>query len=346
MKSFISRLPLLFAVLIFMGAFSLYIFSYLGVSGEGGVTAFSTGAEPLKDYSFIDMTGLLSGETEAPTEEAGGGSVQVSASPSDAIGKIYEQFLSPYGAKTAYNNIYIKNSTGLDINLKEELEAPLNLKIQKNGEPSVLIVHTHATESYMAEDRGYYTAADTARNTDNSKNVTRVGEVIAEILEAGGIGVIQVKTQHDNPSYNQSYSRAAETINEYLKKYPSIKVVVDVHRDSIALTGNDKAKPTVTVDGKKAAQVMLVVGSQTGSVTNFPNWRQNFRLAIRLQQTMEVMYPGLARQMLFTSRRYNMNLSDGSMLLEVGTEANTLEEACYAGQLAGKALTSLLNTMR
>ena len=91
---------------------------------------------------------------------------------------------------------------------------------------------------------------------------------------------------------------------------------------------------------------MLVVGSQTGTVTGFPNWKQNFRLALRFQQTMETMYPGLARAMTFCSRKYNMNLTTGSMLLEVGCEANTLEEACYSAELAGDALLCLLNTLK
>ena len=349
MKKVVNRLPLIFTVVIFIFTFCSSAFLYLNTSGEL-VAALGnnivTGGEPLKDYSIIDMTDVVIEEGGTSSEAEQGGMVQVSASPSNAIGKIYEQFLSPYSAKLSYNGIYIKNSTGLSVDIKQELASSLELKIAKTSEPQVLIVHTHATESYMMEERDYYTAADASRSTDNSKNVIKVGEIIAETLKNGGIGVIHDKTQHDHPSYNGSYTRAAKTINEYLNKYPSIKVVIDVHRDSIAMTGNDKAKPTAEINGKKAAQVMLVVGSETGSVTGFPNWRQNFRLALRYQQTLEIMYPGLARQMLFASRKYNMNLTKGSMLLEVGTDSNTLEEACYSGELAGKALASLLNTLR
>ena len=121
---------------------------------------------------------------------------------------------------------------------------------------------------------------------------------------------------------------------------------MDVHRDSIAMTGKDNCKPTAEIGGKKAAQVMLVMGSETGSVSGFPNWRQNFRLALRFQQTMEAMYPGLARPMVLCSARYNENLTEGSMLLEVGTDSNTFEEAKYSAELAGDALCSLLNTLK
>lgn len=301
------------------------------------------GAEPLKYDLPSDLLSSSESLYQKPEAES---SVQVSASKSDAVGKIYEQFLSPYSAKYGYNGIYLKNNTGLSVSIKDELSAGLSLKLKKTSDPQVLIVHTHATESYMTEERDFYTAADKPRSTDNSKNVTEIGEIIAEKLREGGIGVIHDRTQHDYPSYNGSYNRSAKTISEYLKKYPSIKIVVDVHRDSIAMTGNDKCKPTAVVGGKKAAQVMLVMGSETGSVAGFPNWRQNFRLAIRFQQTMEAMYPGLARPLVLCSARYNENLTAGSMLLEVGTDSNTFEEAKYSAELAGDALCCLLNTLK
>lgn len=345
MKKFLNILPLFIIALVCISAFSWSALAFLEGNGTQGSSASLSdpGAAPLKSYLSIGQATISSG---AQTSSGDGGSLAVSATPSEAVGRIFEQFISPYSAPLSYNGIYLKNSTGLDIDIKTELASKLDMKLTDTKEPQVLIVHTHATESYMLEDRDYYTAADKARNTDNSKNVTYIGEIFANVLKEGGIGVIHDKTQHDHPAYNGSYGRAAETINEYLKKYPSIKIVVDVHRDSIAMSGSDKCKPTATVNGKKAAQVMLVMGSETGSVTGFPNWRQNFRLALRYQQTMEVMYPGLARPLLFASRRYNENLTTGSMILEVGTDSNYFEEACYSAELAGKALLSLLNTLK
>lgn len=346
MKKLFNMLPLLLGLSVSLSAISFSAYAFLNPFYETGEKpAVKTGAEPLKEFSLSKVfSGFELIETE--TEDKKESSVTVSASPSEAQGKIYEQFISPYSAKLNYNGIYIKNSTGLSVDIKKELSSEFNLKLENTSKPQVLIVHTHATESYMSEERGFYTAKDKPRNTDNSKNVTKVGEIIANRLKEGGIGVIHDRTQHDHPAYNGSYGRAAKTINEYLKKYPSIKIVVDVHRDSIAMTGSDKCKPTVTVDGKKAAQVMLVMGSQTGTVTNFPNWRQNFRLALRYQQTMEEMYPGLARAMLFCSRCYNENLTTGSMILEVGTDSNSFEEACYSAELTGNALVRLLKTLK
>lgn len=337
-------LPLILSVAVCIAVIFGSCFSHIvKAAGQTESIPVSTGAYPLKEKLETTIKKALASKGENKSETS---SVQVNAQTGDAIGKIYEQFLSPYSQKLSYGGIYVKNSAGISLNIKNELSSAIELKIKKIKEPEVLIVHTHATESYMSEDKGYYTAQDKARNDDNSKNVVKVGEVLAEVLKEGGISVIHDKTHHDSPSYNQSYSRAKTTINEYLSKYPSIKVVVDLHRDSIAMTGNDKCKPTTEIDGKKAAQIMLVVGSQTGTVSGFPDWKQNLRLALRFQQTMEATYPGLARAMLFCSRKYNMNLTKGSLLLEVGSDANTLEEAVYSAELAGKALLSVLNTLK
>ncbi len=343
-----GMVPLILSVLLCMVFFSVSIAGNLHVFSSDSVftpaQSENTGASPLKDavasFSFPDTVPLIEDTSSV------GESLPVSADPSQAVGKISRQFLSPYSAGLKYNNVYIKNSTGLNIDLKAELDAGPVLRINKKSEPEVLIVHTHATECYMSETRDFYTSGDKTRSSDDSENVVAVGQKMADILSAGGISVIHDTTHHDSPSYNESYSRAAKTINEYLRQYPSIKIVIDVHRDSVALSGNDKVAPTVTVDGKSAAQVMLIAGSQTGTVTDFANWRENFRLAIRWHQMMEVMYPGLPRTMLFASRRYNMNLTTGSMILEVGTEANSFEEACYSAELAANSLLCLLNTLK
>jgi stage II sporulation protein P len=155
--------------------------------------------------------------------------------------------------------------------------------------------------------------------------------------------VVHDKTIHDYPAFSGSYNRSAETVNKALKEYPSIKIAIDVHRDTIT-SGNDKIAPVVNINGKEAAQVMLVMGSQTGSVTNYPNWRQNLRLATKLQYVFESNYPQFARAMLLKSAKYNQHLTTGSILIEVGSDANTFEQAKYSAQLVGQSLTILLNS--
>lgn len=267
------------------------------------------------------------------------------ASPGQAVGKIVEQFLSPYSAALSAQKVYIKNKTSLQIDLNAELAAPLKIKLTKSAAPEILIVHTHATESYLYESRDFYTADDPTRSTDNTRNMVYIGDVVASRLRAAGFSVLHDTTQHDNPSYTGSYANAEKTIRRYLQQYPSIRIVLDVHRDSISLQGADKARPVTTIGGKRAAQVMLVMGCQDGTVTGFENWRENFRLACRFQQAMETDYPGLARAMTFAAKKYNEHLTTGSMLLEVGTETNTFTEAAYGAQLAADSLGRLLNTL-
>ena len=170
----------------------------------------------------------------------------------------------------------------------------------------------------------------------------KIGETVAEKLNNAGIKTLHDKTLHDYPNYTGSYSRAAETITSYLKKYPSIKVVLDLHRDAVTADNGDKVKLVTKINGKNAAQVMLVMGSQSGSVTNFPKWRENLKLAVRLQQKLEQKYPTLARPLTLNSKNYNESLTTGSLLLEFGTDVNTLDEAIYSAELVGNALSELL----
>ncbi len=264
------------------------------------------------------------------------------ASSGKVLGKIIEKFITPYTANTSYGNVYLKNSTGLDISIKELLQSPLGFKIEKNDQPQVLILHTHTTESFMLEERDYYTDTDTARRTDTSLNNALLGKIVSDKLNSVGITTVHDTTLHDYPEYNGSYERAAKTIKSYLKKYPSIKVVIDMHRDAISSGDSDKVKPVTEIGGKKAAQVMLVMGSESGSVTNFPNWKENLKLGVRLQKILEDRYPTLARSLYFCSRRYNENLTTGSMIIEIGTDANTIDEVSYSAQLVSEALCELL----
>ncbi len=271
-------------------------------------------------------------------------SVAVSATGT-VQGKVIEKFISPYTANTSYDNVYLKNNTDLDIKLKDFVNGKLGFDIEKNDEPQVLILHTHATESYLRHNENYYTDTDLARTTDNAYNMVALGKIIADRLNDEGIVTLHDTTQHDYPSYSESYSRAADTICEYTEKYPSIKIVIDLHRDAIAANDTDKVKLTTEIDGKKAAQIMLVMGSQSGSVKNFPNWKENLKLATKIQKKVETMYPSLARSIHFMSKNYNESLTSGSVLIEIGTDGNTFDEAKYSAELLSNALISLFNTL-
>ncbi len=261
------------------------------------------------------------------------------ASSGQALGAVKETFFAASAAGLNLNNVQINNKASAPLNILEFLKAKIPFRIEGKA-PQVLILHTHTTESYLLENRNYYTATDASHSKDETKNMVAIGAVFANKLTAAGIGVIHSKTVHDYPSYSGSYDKSAETVKAVLKEHPTIKVVLDIHRDSIADGSGGKIKPVVQIGGKKAAQVMLVMGN------NFDSWKNNFSLAVKFHQTMQVMYPGLARPISLYNKKYNQNFSNGAMLIEVGTDANTLEEALYGAELSANALVSLLNTLK
>lgn len=215
-----------------------------------------------------------------------------------------------------------------------------DLPLQADGTPMVLIYHTHTTESYELSQRSYFDADFNYRTTDPDKNMVMVGDAIAQALTSAGIGVIHAAEIHDYPAWSGSYSRSAETVSAILEEYPSICIALDIHRDAIA---NDTTifAPVAEVGGKKSAQIMMISGCDDGTM-NMPNYLENFHLASRIQQTMEAAYPGLTRPVLFDYRKYNQDLTTGSLLIEVGTQGNTMEEARYAGTLFGKSLAETI----
>ena len=270
---------------------------------------------------------------------------QPSETPPEGVetGKVKTVTLSNTGANLKNGQVHINNQTsGHTVDIEGILSAKPAVKIAMDGTPQVLIVHTHATEAYMKQDTGYYVKSDDTRSTDTTQNVCRVGDAITEQLTAAGIVTLHDRTLHDYPSYSGSYNAAANTIQSYLDKYPSIQVVIDVHRDAITQSDDTRVKPTAVIDGKNAAQCMILSGCQEGTVSGFDTWEENLKLTVRLQQALETSYPGLARSMLFTARRYNMHLTKGSFLVEVGSEANTLDEAVYTGELIGRSLAGIL----
>ena len=238
----------------------------------------------------------------------------------------------------------IKNSTSLsDEEAQQYLEAENPVQIDSDG-PQVLIMHTHATESFEPYDTGTYDTRHTWRTTDNTQNIVAAGEVMAEAIRSYGIEVLHDETQHDYPSYNGSYERSAVTVQDYLEKYPSIKVVLDVHRDAVQ-RDTTLVKPVTEIDGRKAAQLMIIAGCDDGTM-DMPNWSKNFRFAAGMQDAIESRYPSLTRPVFFCYRKYNQDLTTGSLLIEIGSHGNTLEEVLYTAQLAGDAIGSYLQGLR
>ncbi len=221
---------------------------------------------------------------------------------------------------------------------------PPDFKIELNAaadKPQVLIMHTHTTESYEPYSRSYFDEDFLCRTTDSSMNMTAVGRAMKKVFEDNGIRTLHDETIHDYPSYNGSYDRSRETVKAILEKYPSIKVVLDVHRDAIERENGGRVAPSTVINGKSSAQVMLICGCDDGTM-GMPECMKNLSAASLFQQYMESSYSGLTRPVLFDYRQYNQDLTTGSLLLEVGGHANSIDQAVYAGELSAEAISQAL----
>lgn len=246
------------------------------------------------------------------------------------------------GATHIFENVRVKNTTETkSLNIEKVLSEPLELSVDKS-KPAVLIFHSHTSEGYELIERDWYAQDYVARSNDENLNIVRVGTEIADYLTGLGYTVIHDKTIHDG-SYNDSYPSSRKTVAKHLEEHPEIQIVLDIHRDSITQDNGVKIKPVNTIGGKKAAQLMIITGAEEGDVEDFPDWEYNLRFALQLQKKCETMFPGLMRPVLFSQRKYNMDMTRFSLLIEMGSEANTLEEACYSGRMLAAALASLMD---
>ena len=241
------------------------------------------------------------------------------------------------------SSIRIDNKSGYDIDVDALLNSPIGFSL-KQGEPSVLIVHTHGSEAYTPDGDDMYEESDPYRTEDTGYNVVKVGEVLKEELEKYGVTVLHDKTLHDYPSYNGSYNRSLATVSEYLEKYPSIKIVIDLHRDAIAKADGTQYKTVAQIGDTVCSQVLLVMGTDASGLPH-PVWQENLKLALRMEYAMNMMYPSLAKPVLVSQYRYNQHMTAGSMILEVGCTGNTLQESIqavkYFAASAGQVLESI-----
>ncbi len=257
-------------------------------------------------------------------------------------GKIIETTFGKSNATDVFENVAVRNTTQTGkISIKKSLSEEINLKIRKD-KPAVLIFHTHTTEGYEILDRGWYAADYSSRTKNVSKSVVRVGTAIEEALSDAGFIVIHDTTIHDN-KYGGAYDRSRKTVQKYLDEYPNLTVALDIHRDAIQRDSGAKIKPVTVINGKKSAQIMIITGIEEGKITGYPNWEQNLRFALKLQRSCENRFPSLMRPIFFCPRKYTMDLTPCSLLIEMGSDANTLDEAAYAGRLLGTALGDLLS---
>ena len=233
--------------------------------------------------------------------------------------------------------VEVNSACGYQVDLADCLQRPLNWDLTADG-PTVLIVHSHGSESYTKTED--YEESTAYRTLDKSYNVVSVGAYLKELLQAEGIGVIHDTTMHDQPSYNDSYIASRDAVEAYLEEYPTICMVLDIHRDAYETDDGKQKGHTVSVNGKETAQLMMVVGTDASGRVH-PNWQENMALAVKLHVQLQKIAPGICRPISFRSQRFNQDLSVGAMLIEVGAAGNTRQEALLAAELLAEGIVSL-----
>lgn len=238
------------------------------------------------------------------------------------------------------DTVKFSNQSGYEFNLQSMLDNPKRITADSN-EPVVLIYHTHATEAYTQSGTNTYTPSGEARTLDTNQNMVRVGEELCKVLESRGIKTIHLTDLNDYPSYNGSYGASLKNVKAALEQYPSVKMTIDIHRDAILNADGTPKKLTTDINGKTAAQMMLVMGTDASGLA-FDDWEEHLGYAVTLQRELDATYPNLMRSINLRKQRFNLHLTSGSMLLEVGTSGNTLEEAIYSIQLFGDTLATYM----
>lgn len=249
------------------------------------------------------------------------------------------------------DRILLKNETGYSPDMQKLLDgaSPGTTVFQSSrkstegsGDPLVLIIHTHGTEGYADEGATALSAGDMPRSDDIESNVVAVGDTLSKELGSRGIEALHCTVMHDKESYLNAYTNAKNTILYYLAKYPSIKYVLDLHRDAIITAENEAVKGVVYSDGAPCAQIMFVVGTDENGADH-PEWETNLSVAARIQSKLNELYPNIARPINLRGPSFNEQYTSGSLLIEIGTCANTLGEAKRSATLLAQAFCELIS---
>lgn len=302
---------------------------FLGPQVKDFLTYFGTGQAVRSSSSEPAYDFAAESPPPAPTEP-------VKTKPTQAIPTETEAPPTPLTFTDA-DTVSLYNTSGLDVDPMALLQTKTTLPSLEG--PKVLLYSTHATESYTKSGEAYQESA-AYRTLDPGYNVLSLGKALKEALEDQGIETLQDETLHDSPSYNAAYSHSRKAAKQYLKDFPSLALVLDLHRDA-ADTPSGQLRPLAQVDGTQAAQIMLVVGTNARGLRH-PDWEQNLALALKLQALLERISPGITRPTCLRPQRFNQDLSQGCLLIEIGGAGNTHEEALAAIPPLAQAIGMLL----
>ncbi len=206
--------------------------------------------------------------------------------------------------------------------------------------PTVLILHTHASECYTRQPGQNYAESADYRTQNTAYNMVAVGDKLASLLAQAGISVLHDRQIHDYPTYSSAYTNSRESVQRYLRQYPSICLVLDLHRDAMLNSDGSQYAATVVADGVSTARMMLVVGTDAAGMQH-PAWQENLALALKMQVLLEKSAPGITRPTMLRAQRFNQDLLPGMLIVEMGAAGNTLQQALAAAEYLARAVIAL-----
>ena len=359
-KFFLNKKKILFGLFIFLFVISIILINTIPAIGNNlsRLAIFSTKIKLNKNVDIVNCFKMINcnfSETDYENskeeeksivvnkkkEETNKKNIEAVEGKCEILRKQYKPLNNPKTINIQ-GNAFVKNMTSLpnSVVLQANSEKPY-FKLQKTNEPQVLIYHTHTTECYEKEEKDKFNPQTPTRSKDFRLNVVGVGEEIVKQLQVKGIKAVHVKTIYDDPAYSGAYDRTNAMIVEQLKKHPKIKVVLDIHRDSIVNDKKQRVAPVVEINGKKTAQIMIISGCDNGT-NHYKSYKKNLAFACALQKQLEKDYKNITRPVSFKYKHYNQSLSPGALLIEIGSQANSKEEAHNAGMFFGSSLSNLL----
>lgn len=312
------------------GAFGALCLGLRELGSSGAVTAFIFPQD-------ADADAPLCAESSLPAEAADYSAIELSAESAAPQPKKRALPRKPAAPPAVPS---VTDKSGLDPDLAALLAAPLPFTLPRDA-AQILILHTHGSEAYSQEG-GAYEETDRSRTSDKTKSVVRVGDVLADSFGAAGFHVLHDRELYDYPSYSGSYSRSLEAAQRYLSDYPTIKAVFDIHRDALYAPDGSAVRRVCTLpDGTECAKIMIIAATGANGLY-FDTWRDNLSFALKIQALLEQRCPGLAEPLLITGERYNEHAAPGYLLVEIGTDGNTLAEAERAAEIFAECVSSVL----
>lgn len=201
---------------------------------------------------------------------------------------------------------------------------------------SVLIYHTHDFEAYAQDPDDPYEETEQWRTEDPSYNIKAVGACLAQELRSLGVNAVHDTTVHEPPRLGTAYERSVKTLEQRFSNGERYNLIIDLHRDA----GNTPY--VTTINGVECARIMALLGNGNGFNIK-PEYEKNLAFAERLTQELRVFDEKLARDVHTKDRRYNQHMNTPAMIIEVGNNLNTLDQALASMPYLAQ---SLVNTLR